>query len=247
MKNIFVEETKRSIISNEIEIVESKLNVNLPSDYKKFILKNNGGHPIKDCFPFLDNKMNKSGCIAWFYAMYDGEYSNFIKEYYTYKVFRQRLPSDLIPIADDPCGNLVCLCIDGQNKDKIYFWDHENESLELNYPWYKNISLISSNFTDFINSLFGYDLKEDDNGNDIGIYTHDKYSLPFSTEVKKFGSVIADFFAKAPSEVEDYIIEEYEKTGERILKYEVKSTSKTYIRKIDSSGEVIEDKIESVK
>lgn len=98
--------------------------------------------------------------------------------------------------------------------------------------------LIANNFTDFINSLCGFELQEDEDGKNLLVYTHDKYSLPFSNEVKKYGPTVTDFFAKAPEEVEDYIIEETESTKDLLLRYEVKSTGNKYYRKISANGKI---------
>ena len=51
--------------------------------------------------------------------------------------------------------------------------------------------------------------------------------------------MITDFFAQAPTEVEDYIIEKVEKTKDVILKYTVKSEDKQYIKHLDKQGKIV--------
>ena len=64
--------------------------------------------------------------------------------------------------------------------------------------------------------------------------THDRYSLPFSTEAKKYGKLVLDFFAQAPSDVEDFIIEQYPGDDEIKLIY---NDGKKHERVIYSEGE----------
>ncbi len=109
--------------------------------------------------------------------------------------------------------------------------------------------LIANNFTGFINSLYSVDIKKQENKEGIFsspkyIDKHDNYSLPFSAQVKKYGSIVTDFFNKAPIEVKDYLIER--DTEELTLKYEVKSENKRHIRRINKDGEIIEEKIEKM-
>ena len=48
MKNIKVTDTKIRLNQNDINMLEEKLAVALPNDYKKFLLLHNGGHPEKN-------------------------------------------------------------------------------------------------------------------------------------------------------------------------------------------------------
>ena len=43
-------------------------------------------------------------------------------------MYRGRLRADLLPIAHDPLGNLLCIATGGEGAGRIYFWDHEREA-----------------------------------------------------------------------------------------------------------------------
>ncbi|WP_341751165.1 SMI1/KNR4 family protein [Candidatus Tisiphia endosymbiont of Piscicola geometra] len=162
MNNIEVEESKRPTNLEEIEKFEKLIQAKLPKDYKKFLLKHNGGHPITETFKLIEpvNAKNTEIGVEWFFALYDGEYSNLTLEF-------QRTRDELIdklvvflPIAYDS-GGKICLSIRGDDYGKLYYWT-TNWSFwdkdDLDYLY-----LISNNFTDFINGLYRYELDDNDN------------------------------------------------------------------------------------
>lgn len=241
MKNILLIDNEPNLTLGDINLLEKKLSVNLPTDYKNYLLFHNGGHPEKHMFPLIDSKLHYDNGVAWFLAFYEGEYENLLGDYNTYK---NRIPKGFIPIARNSFSDLICLCVDGNKYGKLYFWDHNWEADEGEEVTFDNMYFIANSFTDFINSLYGYKLEEDNDGKGIGICTHDKYSLSFSTHVKNYGDLITGFFNKAPSEVEDFIIEDIEATKDIVLYYDVKSEDKRYIRRFSQQGEILEEKVE---
>ncbi len=247
MKHLIITETKPATNLESIALLEHDLKINLPPDYIKHLLTYNGGRPEKDSFDFFEDGKDQSSNISKFFALYESEYNNLKKEVLIYK---NRIPKELIPIGGDGCGNNICLGIIGEQYNKVYFWDHDMEWYKLTdggtEPYYNNLYLIANSFEGFINSLYGYDIEVDKEGKDIEISTYDKYSLPFSTQIKKYGSIVTNFFNKAPIEVKDYLIERTRDAEELNLKYEVKSENKRYIRRINKDGKVIEEKIEEM-
>jgi len=61
-----------------------------------------------------------------------------------------QIPPELLPIAPDPGGNLICLGIAGDVVDKVYFWDHEREGHPTDWS---NIDLIADSFDAFFARL----------------------------------------------------------------------------------------------
>ena len=83
------------------------------------------------------------------------------------------MPNSIIPIAECPGGNQLCIGIGEQNNGNVYFWDHENELeakrmlgidrfSEINNYW-DNIFLVAQSFYDFIMCL---EVMEDLESND---------------------------------------------------------------------------------
>jgi hypothetical protein len=161
MKNFQVIDAENPTNVEEIHDLERRIRNKLPKDYVEFLLLHNGGHPIRDTYKLIepiwnDVERGSEADIAWFYALYHGEFENINKAIFTFKEFSKRIPDELIPIGRSSGGNQICLCIKGPNYGKVYFWDHNWEAEEGKEPTYDNIYLIANSFTDFINSLYEY-------------------------------------------------------------------------------------------
>ena len=120
MNDIEVIESKKPTNLKEIERFEEFIQANLPEDYKQFLLKHNGGHPITDGFKLIKpiNDNTKEAGIDWFFALYDGDISNITTEF---KRSREQLPDEVLPIGYDS-GGKVCLVINGDDYGKLYYW-----------------------------------------------------------------------------------------------------------------------------
>ena len=82
--------------------------------------------------------------------------------------YQGRIPSHLLPIADDPGGNIVCLCVRGANRGAVYFWDHNDEKTvgEGKEPGDSNVYKLSDSFDHFIQGLELESNEEDENEED---------------------------------------------------------------------------------
>lgn len=144
-----ISDSKDKLTATDIENFEKKIKHLLPDDYKKFLLENNGGHPENCVFSYaMDDKENES-LVNIFNAIYTGKTYNLLIDYEYYQE-QKRIPKNMLPIADDPFGNLICLSISGKDYGSVYFWDHE---LEVLRPAFENLFLISDSFQDFIDNL----------------------------------------------------------------------------------------------
>jgi hypothetical protein len=75
------------------------------------------------------------------------------------EVYDERVPADLIPIADDAFGNNICIGWKGEREGKIYFWDHEDE-LDENGDFvqdYRNVFLVANNLQEFLDNLITHE------------------------------------------------------------------------------------------
>ena len=248
-----VRECENPITIDEVLEAEETIGAKLPSDYVEHILKYNGGHPDKDCYPLLEplpyyNRITKTedksfdSGISWFYAIYEGEYESFLRGC---RFNGDRLPKGLIAIGRDSFGNLICISVGLGNYGKVYFWEYKGSVPLGEEPWWDNVFLIANSFTDFINSLYSRSIGRNEDTKFIDV--HDKYSLPYYlNNGRKHAELMKSFFAKAPIEVEEFIVEEIEENSDLILKYEVPSEKKRYVRYItDKTGEY-KDAIEDV-
>jgi hypothetical protein len=247
MKQITVKESEVQLTNSDIKLLEEKLGVTLPEDYKNFLLLHNGGHPEKDCFPTV-SKFLENENIAWFYAFYDGEVCNIIKEN---EFNKEIIPEEFIAIAYGPFGHDICLGVSGDVLGRVYFFVRNWDLDEDGQPVPDDLFRIANSFTDFINSLYSTDVEFEKDDNEVliskrYIIKHDKYSLPVCTEAKKYGSIFTEFFANAPVEVEEYIFEAPESFAELTLYYDVKSTGKRYKRIIKEDQTTV-DSVENLE
>ena len=133
---------------SEIARAETILRVVLPAAYKNFLRLHNGGRPHPDSFPIENEQIRTQGKIDFFLCVKDGNLYNLTTWVNRYKT---RVPKELIPVAIDPGGNLICLGVKGQYMEEVFFWDHENEAPEGEQAWFKNLYLVANSFDEFIN------------------------------------------------------------------------------------------------
>ncbi|MBK1645182.1 hypothetical protein CKO25_11100 [Thiocapsa imhoffii] len=144
-------EPKEKLTESKIINAEEEINLKLPSDYKKFLLRTNGGYPEKGAFMIdFGHDRIQIGHVNYFLSIYDGEHSNLVDYVKTYT---ERLPEGLLPVAYDDQGNLVVLKINGENKGKVYFWDHDQEGYDDYDPEKPEMGFVADNFDKFISEL----------------------------------------------------------------------------------------------
>ena len=163
MNNIEVRESERPTNLEEIAEFEKLIGAKLPEDYKQFLLKHNGGHPLMDTFDLLEpiNEHNLTTCMSWFYALYEGDVCNLsltFKYSRHYEHSKHILTDKYIPIASCNSDDL-CIVIKGEDYGKVFYFTRDwsfwkEEELDRLY-------LVSNSFTDFINGLKSEELEKD--------------------------------------------------------------------------------------
>lgn len=118
---------------------------------------NNGGICTPDVFTFVEYGSNSDSLVQLFYAIGSKVDPVFSLEDIVeiFKIDEKRMPSHMLPIGCDPCGNQICLSCHGDDCGAVYFWDHENE---VDYTVsgdddYSNLHLIAPSFEEFLKGL----------------------------------------------------------------------------------------------
>lgn len=135
------------ISSEMLDQVEKRLNIQLPDQYRQFLLRHNGGTPTPNLFECADGG---GSFVHKFLAIHDGPYDNFERESLSFWA-NKSVPDNIVPIACDAFGNYVCLSVSGADAGSIYFWNHEKQRGKASY---KNLRLIAESFDQFLASLF---------------------------------------------------------------------------------------------
>lgn len=134
----------------QIEAVEKQLGAKLPQDYKSFLLAHNGGRPEPCVFPISDFPDSTLDILNRFLAIGGGPFDDLMDYVRTY---RDRIPPNLLPIAYDPGGNVICLSLYGSDRGRVYLWLHEYETDEAEQPTYDNVYVLANSFSDLLASL----------------------------------------------------------------------------------------------
>ena len=149
MAKIFGSHDNLSI--GQIEKFEIENNVQLTEQYKSFLLKWNGGKVIPNLFMISDEQgPSVLNVLYGIGDMYDN-LTDFID------IMEERLPLGFIPIGDDPSGNVICLGTKDPYYEKIYFWDHEQESDDPDEM--NNMYFLANTIDEFLDNLHG-DIQE---------------------------------------------------------------------------------------
>lgn len=117
MKKIDFYEVESPITSDDIINVEERFEIKLPENYKKLLLKFNGGVPSDHIVISDDEEVS----IGGFYSI---KYGNILLEdaIENFQISQELIPSDCIPIGYDGFGNPYCISTNEVDYGKIYCW-----------------------------------------------------------------------------------------------------------------------------
>jgi cell wall assembly regulator SMI1 len=140
------------LTESELESVERELDVELPRDYRRFLLEQNGGRTVDDWV--LDTPIAHSigGVLPCdFYSVArSGQYDmSWMLDSYGL----HWLAAGVLPIAEDPGGNVICLSLRGDEYGSVYFWDHELGAHEGDLPSPQGLTVVAESFEAFVSGL----------------------------------------------------------------------------------------------
>ena len=131
----------------DIDDFETSLGESLPVEYRSFLLKSNGGVPDPSWFPTNEG--------------YDDDISHFLainsanqaadmsaqREYY-----RRWIAPRFLPIAICGGGDVLCICLSGDDRGSIHYWNHELGWYD-DEPSEKSLSRLADRLSDFLNTV----------------------------------------------------------------------------------------------
>ena len=144
------------ISREEILKVENYLGVKFPEEYIAFIINSNGGRPELDMlYNFYDeiSEQKNTSVIRRFFSVCvdESNQKNNIKLICNIMRKEKMIPFDMIPIADDPTGNIICISFNQDDYGTVYYLNHEFEDMDTGYLMK---SKISDSFKKFMDSLY---------------------------------------------------------------------------------------------
>ena len=139
------------ILSEEALIkFENRFGLQLPPDYREFLLDFNGGRPVPSFF-WIKAKENGSH-VDRFYGVFSPKLAASLETYLG--LDRHGIPSTIIPVGDDGAGDFICLALGlgWVQFGSIYFLDHGLHPVDAPDSS-KGITLLARSFTDFLSAL----------------------------------------------------------------------------------------------
>jgi len=133
-----------------IVAVEKRVGVPLPTEYRTFLLRQNGGRPKPADFRFGSRG---ESTVQELYAVNNSK-SGLLAVHRDFHGLIPRMPKDILAIGCDPGGNQLCIATSGANAGSIYFWDHEKEGGFGHRVHYDNLHIVASTFSTFLDGLF---------------------------------------------------------------------------------------------
>ncbi|MBZ4418117.1 SMI1/KNR4 family protein [Myxococcus sp. RHSTA-1-4] len=104
-----------------LSFFEKKYALVLPQAYREFLLATNGGRPERDLLTF-NGPEGASPCrIHLFFGLNDPIESCRLD--WNLEVFRDRIPSQFLPIATTEGADVICLAVAGEQAGMLFYWD----------------------------------------------------------------------------------------------------------------------------
>jgi hypothetical protein len=122
-------------------------------EYVEFLLARNGGsfrpwpeYRIDGC------PRSEGGLLHCFFKIDANARTNLVEEF---RVHRGRMPAELLPVASDPGGNLICLACTGEKVGRVFFWEraYEADTDAGQEVGWGNVFPIAENFPTFLREL----------------------------------------------------------------------------------------------
>jgi hypothetical protein len=127
---------------------ETLIGHSLPTDFREFLLKTNGGKkPKPEGFRV---ETGETSMVSVFYPI--GKRGTFHDLGGQFLTMRNELPEGVIPIGQDIGGNTLCLAVAGEDAGAVLFMDHEVETGPHKDGW-DNLYFCARSFSEFLENL----------------------------------------------------------------------------------------------
>jgi len=120
--------------------LEGRIGHSLPDDYRQYLLQQDGGR--------IDNNTRAVDTV---FSL--GDVPDYASMWDKLGTYQERVPSWLLPVADDSTGNLYAISVRPDDYGSVWFWDHEEEADEGDPPSEDNITRTAQNWAVFLDSL----------------------------------------------------------------------------------------------
>jgi hypothetical protein len=145
--------------SSALIALEEKLAAKLPSAYREFLLRSNGGRPVECCIDFDAPKLRCEGdTVNFFFEISEG--STYDIEHMM-ESFGSHIPQGMIFIGTSPGGNYFLLSLRPHSYGQVFYKDHDFEDFlefdEAINQLPESIVKIAATFDEFLERLYDPD------------------------------------------------------------------------------------------
>jgi hypothetical protein len=117
---------RRPLGLEAVKRFELETGIDLPSDYRDFVaawglalFDGNVSFPIQG-----DPSFGGEGLLDVFFGFKPGDANDLAENF---ELYAGRIPDDLMPVAEDPGSNMICLSFAGRRRGRVMFFDKEAE------------------------------------------------------------------------------------------------------------------------
>jgi cell wall assembly regulator SMI1 len=142
--------SKAQLTPENIKPLQAEIGLDLPDDYRAFLLRHNGGRPKPSGFSFVRRGCEEAAMVGDFYAIQEGSPVDLLKKLRT---FGSRIPPAFLPVACDPGGDQILLGLMGEQRGKVYYWIHDLDEDAEDETDPRNLGLIAGSFQEFLEAL----------------------------------------------------------------------------------------------
>ena len=134
---------------DSIDALEKAVGKPFPPEYRVFLLAHNGGRP-EAAIVDIDDCPQGASSVQIFLGVTGPVESETLE--WSWNCFQGRIDERLLPVADDPFGNLFCLSLDGDDRGHVFFVDRYEDSPR---PY-----LVAGSWNEFLDKLRTYTHEE---------------------------------------------------------------------------------------
>lgn len=120
---IAIEDAGPPLTDERISYFEKELRLSLPDQYRRFLLRSNGGMPAPPGMYAVDVEGLQGGCadVHVFFRIGGSVESSELR--WNKETFIERIPDTMLPIAGDSGGSVFCLSLREHDHGAVLFCD----------------------------------------------------------------------------------------------------------------------------
>jgi hypothetical protein len=139
----------------QVEAFEAEIGTMLPDDYRRFLLRCNGGNI--DWYPFKGRTPEGkwwTAIISHVGGLREEPALSLRSARGCYQGYELQIPRALLWIMGDPGGNAICIGLTGKYRGRVYFWIHDEQpdpqEWDGEVETAGNVILLANTFTEFV-------------------------------------------------------------------------------------------------